>query len=714
MAATPAATITLTAPAAGSHPGPVTPQHAGAVTPKVEAVAAAGSGAAPVVGSGPPAGPPAGLPALKVAQSTHSNLPPQPAAPPPPVYSHESRTIVIFSVNDVYLVDNMPRVRTHIQRRLARGTTHGAPAGMHVPYNRSFTTLPGDFLGPSALSAFDNGNHMLEAMRLLGVNRICLGNHEFDFGQKTLEEQVNKILRGVQLPAPGQAPLSPEGKQSARAPPAKKDGPIICEVLNANISGGLSGTKPFCLDEIPMPTGLKTASGGSSFRLGWFGTCTTDTVAMVGKEKMGKMEFSPHLDANKKMTVLLKDEHKADFIVGLTHQWATEDRPMMGEMHALDLALGGHDHQPHLYRWDADHKEHHEPDPGAFKGDDGASRNRWLVKVGENASHVGVIEIDMVTGHIVSVEMNDIKDDPPEPQLQWLVDRVADQVTALQGFCFYPAPKDGEVPLSSEKPRFHQCTLGRLFSTLLRDWNEADMCLWHGGNIRAGKTYYDGFYMADLQTELPFPAHPIKVTIRGAELPALIKWSHTKNYPGYGSYWQLDDGCVWDAAAGVFTQIANAPFSPERLYEVVMDVKLLTGMDNFEPLLKLKAEGKIGGASERHIRHANDGSSSQRDQILSALVEDQWERVFGGKTWAELDLDHDGVLSASEVEHGVINRELLAIVMRLGDTAGKGVITQQDFDGAAQRKHRVSMAGLEKEHEHKDNKATAAAATAAH
>jgi 2',3'-cyclic-nucleotide 2'-phosphodiesterase (5'-nucleotidase family) len=38
----------------------------------------------------------------------------------------------------------------------------------------------GDFLGPSPMSAFDKGAHMITAMNLCGFTHLCVGNHEFD------------------------------------------------------------------------------------------------------------------------------------------------------------------------------------------------------------------------------------------------------------------------------------------------------------------------------------------------------------------------------------------------------------------------------------------------------------------------------------------------------------------------------------------------------
>jgi hypothetical protein len=142
---------------------------------------------------------------------------------------------------------------------------------------------------------------------------------------------------------------------------------------------------------------------------------------------------------------------------------------------------------------------------------------------------------------------------------------------------------------------------------------------------------------------------------------------------------------------------------------VVLDVKLLTGMDNVAPLMELQRGGKIGGSGARHLKWAMEAGHTQREQILSALVEDQWDRVFGGKTWTELDEDNDGVLSPAEIEHGIANQQLIATVLRLADRGHTGRIAQADFEKEASKKHRVSFAGLET-----PTGAAAAAALAAH
>ena len=63
----------------------------------------------------------------------------------------------IIAVNDVYLLDNMPRLKTLIDAEKAKPGT-------------VLVTLAGDFLGPSMLSSLDQGSAMIAVLNRLPVD----------------------------------------------------------------------------------------------------------------------------------------------------------------------------------------------------------------------------------------------------------------------------------------------------------------------------------------------------------------------------------------------------------------------------------------------------------------------------------------------------------------------------------------------------------------
>lgn len=87
----------------------------------------------------------------------------------------ENKNIIIFSFTDIYILDNLPKIKTYIDTYKKEN-----------PENKYFTIVQGDFLGPSLLSSFDKGKTMVEIFTELPVDIICLGNHEFDYGLENL------------------------------------------------------------------------------------------------------------------------------------------------------------------------------------------------------------------------------------------------------------------------------------------------------------------------------------------------------------------------------------------------------------------------------------------------------------------------------------------------------------------------------------------------
>jgi len=51
----------------------------------------------------------------------------------------------------------------------------------------------GDCISPSELSTTTHGKHMIEILNALKVDAGVLGNHEFDFGVKSLQDIIHKM-----------------------------------------------------------------------------------------------------------------------------------------------------------------------------------------------------------------------------------------------------------------------------------------------------------------------------------------------------------------------------------------------------------------------------------------------------------------------------------------------------------------------------------------
>ncbi len=91
-------------------------------------------------------------------------------------------TLRIVAVNDVYTLENLPRLRTLVEHHR---TTD--PADVFL------VTLAGDFVGPSILSSLDAGRGMVDCMRMVGVTHAIFGNHEDDVPTEALRKRINEL-----------------------------------------------------------------------------------------------------------------------------------------------------------------------------------------------------------------------------------------------------------------------------------------------------------------------------------------------------------------------------------------------------------------------------------------------------------------------------------------------------------------------------------------
>jgi 2',3'-cyclic-nucleotide 2'-phosphodiesterase (5'-nucleotidase family) len=93
----------------------------------------------------------------------------------------------VVQINDVYTLENLPRLRTLVARAAAED-----------PADALLVVVAGDFLGPSILSSLDAGRGMVDCLNALGVTHVCFGNHEDDVPVAELRDRMRE-LRGKWL-----------------------------------------------------------------------------------------------------------------------------------------------------------------------------------------------------------------------------------------------------------------------------------------------------------------------------------------------------------------------------------------------------------------------------------------------------------------------------------------------------------------------------------
>lgn len=154
----------------------------------------------------------------------------------------------------------------------------------------------GDMIQGNNWANLFKGQSSMELMNAMKFDALVVGNHEFDYGQKVLQER----LREAHFP-----------------------------VLGANVKG-LPGLKPYVIKDI---AGLRVAI---------IGVVTADTPISTHPRNVTGLKFAPP-DAT--VARCLKDlKGKADLVVVLSHIGYAADRALAAQVPGIDVIIGGHSH----------------------------------------------------------------------------------------------------------------------------------------------------------------------------------------------------------------------------------------------------------------------------------------------------------------------------------------------------------------------------------
>lgn len=202
-------------------------------------------------------------------------------------------TLRILSFNDVYTLENLPRLLTLVRR-------HTVPPAA----DRTLVILAGDFLAPSLLSSLDGGRGMVDCLNAIGVTHVVLGNHEDDIPVEELRGRLREL--------------------SARC-------------LGTNVRGFVP----------PLPTSDVVAvlgDGTREVKVGLVGVVMDDASVYRGKPFGGAGLLPPNESAMAEATRLVAGG--ATLCIPVTHQPLNDDRALARAWRGspLPVVVGGHEH----------------------------------------------------------------------------------------------------------------------------------------------------------------------------------------------------------------------------------------------------------------------------------------------------------------------------------------------------------------------------------
>lgn len=464
------------------------------------------------------------------------------AARPAPPATAEPRPVTILYTNDIESVYEPVEAFWNPEIETIGGIPYLATLIRRVREREgtSFLFDAGDIY-TGALSQATEGRLAWDLYGLMGYDAVNLGNHEFEYGWRSLREI----------------------RQRARFP-----------VLGANLF--YAGTDiPFCrayaiLERNGVRVGVVGAMGVDAF---------TNAINPAHRQGLEVRAVAPivqrHVDA-------LRGE--VDLVVVLTHQNRTapmqtdkeadpevqrgfdEDYALAGELRGVDVILGGHsDHG--LWR------PVRHPDTGTWIGlTFGQGKYLGLMRLAVDTA-AGTVELR--EGRLIPVESAKLEPDPA------VVRAIAEARAA------HPRLSEvvGRIDQLAFRRYYRESNLGNLLADILRRASGADIAVMNSGSLRAD--FHPGeVTVEDVLNVYPFIGAYRVVEVDGEGVRELLEHSYALHY-GYAQMAGVE--ATYDSRRPVGERLIEArvdgePLDPARRYTVASSAFLANGGDDYAML----------------------------------------------------------------------------------------------------------------------------------
>jgi 5'-nucleotidase len=321
--------------------------------------------------------------------------------------------------------------------------------------------LGGDTIAPSVASNIFKGQQMIAVWNMIGLDLAVLGNHEFDFGPEVLRARI-KESRFTWL---------------------------ATNVIDKKSGKPFADTPPFIIRDV----------GG--VKLGFFGLLTPETAqfSSVGPD----VTFLDPCETARKIVPEMKAQG-AQVIIALTHLAMREDK-QVARCASIDAIIGGHEHEML----------------------ESLAGRTPIFKWGADARDLGRIDLNvkLPSGELESIDWtaipvtSEVKDEPLSAAL------IADYEKKVSADVDKPIGST-KVALDArgEANRSRETNLGSYIADAYRKAVGADVALFNGGSIRAGKVFSPGaLSKRDVMAILPYENPIVKIEVTGAVLRAALE-----------------------------------------------------------------------------------------------------------------------------------------------------------------------------------------------
>jgi hypothetical protein len=485
---------------------------------------------------------------------------------------------------------------------------------------------------------------MVSTLRALGVTHATVGNHEADLKVSTLEKRLRKLAKGAKL-------INSNIKDVP-------DAPWFKEVFH-----------PWSVLQTPCRKVTVAMGGFLSDEEGVFRD-NTFKGAHIG-------DVTKAFDRVYRESVL---NGPADVFLPVTHQTIYRDtlfaKHVLQTQPGLTLVLGGHEHS----HYDLIVKSDNERFP---------DRSARILKGDSDATSVNLVDLtfDIVNDQFQTVEIDasliDITAYEPSKVVQSIVDSHMSLLDSLDHETIVNADNllPPGTPLSSERTRYSQTTVGSVLCQAIKEELEVDVAVINGATIKGNKRY-EGSVMsyAQLKEELPFPTKMVVVPMKRWELQQAIYYSRTNppssndiEEPERKGFLQVDVD---------FDRLGSHTGGQEDELLVALPRNLLKGFCKILPLMDIGDRLEKVGSLDLE----NHNFVPAIDLVVRHFCKEQWYELVHDNTFESLDRGDKGFLSREDVKtmmHKALGHEPAAFLVddmiSSIDADNNGVIDPGEF-----------------------------------
>ncbi len=434
--------------------------------------------------------------------------------------------LTTFPVSLVYTNDFHGNILPH----KGRGGTAAIESFLKKNKRHYLLLDAGDFFQGTPESDLSKGKNTVVLMNRLGYDAATLGNHEFDFGQKTLEE----LSQIAEFPFLG------------------------ANIYDKKNNKRLSFAKPYVVKEL------------EGARIAILGLTSDRTPQMSLPENVANLEFRNPLEEAKKVLVEIKKE-KPDIIVALTHlgfekenQSYNGDKALANAADEIDIIVGGHTHTKV----------------------DGVKVNKsFIVQTSGLGRSVGEItlRLDKKTKKIRRIknkitEMN-VEKIGEDKDVKKIVAEMTKEISERL------SEKIGEAKDDLTRKKDGESNLGSFLADIMREHAKTNIAFHNSGGIRTD-IKKGGITLRDIYTLNPFDNTIVTMKLTGSQLKEIAQ----KSFGGtYGILQVSGLSMLYEKSSQkVELKFKNLPIEDKKLYSVATNSFLASGGDGF----KTFTEGK--------------------------------------------------------------------------------------------------------------------------